>query len=83
MVTIALFSFQPKLCPNCGEILFPPSGWGPEQDGYARQDWFAGAAHSCSGCGLHYSYAPGAAILATAAQHGDMGRYVTTGEIGQ
>jgi hypothetical protein len=71
---IALFNFTPSHCPRCGVEL---GNW----DTYGRQDFFAGCAHTCRGCGLHYAYAPGEKILETAAATGDMGRYVTASEV--
>jgi rubredoxin len=72
---IATFNFIPQSCPMCGHA--PLSKW----DAYGRQDFFAGASHTCPGCGLHYAYASGDKILATAAECGDMGRYVDAADV--
>lgn len=70
---VALFNFTPSHCPRCGKDF---GNW----DRYGRQDFFAGCAHTCPGCGLHYAYAPGERLLAVASEDGDMGRYVTAAE---
>lgn len=67
---IALFSFVPKHCPNCGEAF-------TFRDHLARGDYLASASHTCRGCGLHYQYVDGRKLLDLAGSVGDMTRYVT------
>jgi hypothetical protein len=76
---IALFSFNPLHCPVCGRSMAPRPGSDPEIAKMSEEDFFAGCACTCQGCGLHYAYADAELIRQLAAQTGDMGRYVPAG----
>jgi predicted RNA-binding Zn-ribbon protein involved in translation (DUF1610 family) len=72
---IALFSFTPKACPQCGADIKRCF-----TNPLSREDFFAGAAHTCLDCGLHYAHADAEKIRQLAEETGDMGRYVKAGE---
>jgi endogenous inhibitor of DNA gyrase (YacG/DUF329 family) len=60
---IALYDFEPRFCPNCGDPI-------PKHD---RTDWRAHAAHRCLNCTVHYQLADREEIKrAAAASGGDL-----------
>ena len=64
---IALFTFLPSCCPGCGRQF--------AHNKYGREDFFAGASHSCPDCGLNYQYIGEAdALDAAEAAGGDLKR---------
>jgi hypothetical protein len=70
---LAIFNEPPRHCPNCGRV----EKW----DNSGRQDFYAGASHTCPDCGLHFAYVTGPKLLKLAAETGDIGRYVTPQEV--